>query len=39
MVVEDNPSNRLVAEELLTDMGLDTLAAQSGEEALALAQE
>ncbi|MBR9797730.1 MAG: response regulator, partial [Gammaproteobacteria bacterium] len=33
------PSNRLLAEELLTDMGLDTLAAQSGEEALALAQE
>lgn len=39
MVVDDNPSNRLLAEELLTDMGLDTLAAQSGEEALALAQE
>lgn len=39
MVVDDNPSNRLLAEELLTDMGLDTLAAQSGEEALALAQQ
>ncbi|EPC03925.1 hypothetical protein L861_01095 [Litchfieldella anticariensis FP35 = DSM 16096] len=38
LVVDDTASNRLLIKELLADLGLTTLLATSGEEALALAQ-
>lgn len=36
LLVEDNPVNQLLAEELLAKLGFETLSAQDGKEALAL---
>ncbi|QJQ94717.1 response regulator [Halomonas sp. PA5] len=38
LIVDDMPSNRLLLEQLLNDLGLESHSCMSGEEALALAQ-